>query len=304
MKLYFNKTINITFLLIIVILFSCENSESKIENVEKEIVPSYMEEIPDPLIDYQRKAMILGSFHFNRNNDGSDVVAINHTDISTSENQREIEQIVHRIVSEFRPTVVGIEWMPSVQPQIDSLYNEYRAGNWQLSKNEAFQIGFRVAEKMGLETVHCIDNRPPQPETVTSIDDWDVYAQSLDQEELWHEYDETNDAYNSYLDSIQNEISLTQYLALLNSEEVAKRNKELWLTGLVNLGYRDQYIGADLTGHWYRRNARIFVNARNLCTAKDDRILIIYGNAHRWVLEELFEGSPEFEVEPSISILK
>jgi len=77
---------------------------------------------------------------------------------------------------------------------------------------------------------------------------------------------------------------------------MSARNKKFWLTGLVNLGYDDQYVGADLTGHWYRRNTRIFVNARNLCENKKERIFIIYSNAHKWLLDELSEGSPEFTV--------
>ena len=261
---------------------------SKLENT--------IDNIPKITQAYDHQIMVLGSFHFNRSLDGSDVVAKNHLEVTTPESQAYLEQLADKIATEFQPTIIATEWRPSYQATFDSLLVEYKNENWNLRKNEAFQIGFRLAKKLDLSKVYCIDNRPPQPETVTSLDDWDLYAQELNQEAIWHEYDEDNDAYNNYVDSLLGVLSLQEYLQFINTPEASARNKKFWLTGLVNLGYGDQYVGADLTGYWYRRNTRIFVNTRNLCQTKNERILVIYGNAHKWLLDELFEGSPEFTV--------
>ncbi|MDW3647571.1 MAG: DUF5694 domain-containing protein [Bacteroidia bacterium] len=283
---------------LLLIFSSCSSSEDqqKVEKKSNPILSKLVQAMPEADLGYRHEVMILGSFHFNRARDGSDVVGKHHMDVRSPENQEEIDKIVDRIAEDFKPSIIAVEWRPENQATFDSLYQEYKGGGWELGLHEAFQIGFRVAKKMELNRIHCIDNRPPQPETVVSLDDWDEYAREMKQEDLWHEYDELNQAFNSYNDDLQNKLDVWEYLSYLNSSEFAKRSKQLWLTGLVNLGNGDRFVGADLTGHWYRRNTRLFVSARNLAQSKSERTLIIYGNAHKWILDELFEASPEFEL--------
>ncbi|NOS57145.1 MAG: hypothetical protein HOP37_12935 [Cyclobacteriaceae bacterium] len=253
---------------------------------------------------YQHQVMILGTFHFDRGLDGSDVIAKNHLNISDAENQRQILALVDTIVARYKPTVIAVEWMPGKQVRIDSLFQVYARTKELPGKNEAFQIGFRIAEKLNLPTIYAVDNRPPQPETVTELDNFEGYAQSRNQLDMMTEYDQENLIYNTFLDSLLRATDFSTYMRIVNSDANLKRSKQLWFTGLVNLGYADTYVGADLTGHWYRRNTRIFVNIRNLSKQKQERILVIYGMAHKWILEELFQGSPEFEVVSTSKILK
>jgi hypothetical protein len=253
-------------------------------------------EIPQNPKHYNHHVMVLGSFHFNKSGNGSDVIGENQMDIHSPKNQDDIQALTKKIIEQFDPTIIAVEFMTKHQEYIDSLYQSYLNKSWELGKNEAFQIGFRIAKAQGLKQVYCVDNRPIQPKSVLELDDWETYADSIGHREKMEEYYESNGLYNNYLDSIQMEMSLTKYLGLLNSPENISRNKELWFAGLVNLGHGDNYIGADLTGHWYQRNTRIFTNVRNLAKTKNERILVIYGMAHKWVLDEIFEGSPEFEV--------
>ncbi len=263
---------------------------------DDEAVAEFIKDIPQVTSPYKHKVMVLGTFHFDRDRDGSDVVAKNHLDITTEESQHQIESLVNQIASEFKPTMIAVEWMPAYQPRLDSLYNEYKNGQWALENHEAFQIGFRLAKQMGLSGVHCVDNRPPQPESVHDIDDWDAYAAGLNQEVMVNEYNEDNNTFNQFMDDMLSKADLIQYLKLKNSPEHLRRYKQFSFTGLVNLGYKDTYVGADFTGNWYRRNTRILVNIRNLSKTENERVLVIYGAAHKWVLDELFDGSPEFEV--------
>ena len=99
------------------------------------------------------------------------------------------------------------------------------------------------------------------------------------------------------MDTIQNHLGVKDYLLLINSKENSIRSKQLWTTGLVNVGYSDKYLGADLLGRWYRRNSRIYANAKNLVNSEsNENLLIIYGGAHKWILDELFHSSPDFQV--------
>lgn len=296
-------------LFLIIIAYSCNNKTNKeapnLNSKKQDTLVTYsIKNIPKNLDKYKNEALVLGVFHFNKSTDGSDIVGKKHIDISTEDSQKDIAFLVDKIVTEFKPTKIAVEWMPKFQEEFDSLFVEYKKGNLKLPKNEAFQIGFRVAHKMNLSGVYCIDNRPPQPETVTSVDDWDAYAAELGQENSWKEYDKVNNTFNNYLDNQQDQLGLLDYLRLLNSPEVAIRTKQLWFTGLVNLGYKDKYVGADLTGYWYRRNTRLFVNARNILEQPNERLLVIYGNGHKWIFEEAFKGSGEFKVRDANDFLK
>ena len=257
----------LTFLFV-ALLVSCSKGKSSSSAVGNQkpsdsLVNASIAQIPQVSTGYKHEVMVLGSFHFDRSRDGSDIIAKNHLDITSEENQKAIEELSSQIVSEFKPTIIALEWRPNSQRRIDSLYQEFQNGNWPLGKHESFQLGFRIAKAMGLSKLHCVDNRPPQPETVTSLEDWEAYSKNMGHDSLWFEYEEDNSAYNAYMDALQNDLGVSEYLKALNSPTNLKRSKQLWLTGLVNLGHGDLYVGADLTGHWYRRNTRIFVNIRN-----------------------------------------
>lgn len=251
-----------------------------------------------PVIDQKpnHKVLVLGVFHFDRSRDGSDIVAKNHTDIDTKENQDQLQKIIERL-ADFKPDKIAVEWRPEFQNRLDSLYQEYLKGAYEPGKNEAFQIGFKVAKNLGLDKVYCVDNNPPLPESLNAIEDWEAYADSLGHLELWQSYDQKNLRYNTYMDTIQRHLDLKEYLLLINSRKNATRSKQLWTTGLINVGYLDKYVGADLLGRWYRRNSRIYANAKNLVNRESkENLLIIYGGAHKWILDELFHSSPDFEV--------
>jgi hypothetical protein len=242
------------------------------------------------------KVLTLGVFHFDRSRDGSDVVAKNHIDVTSEQNQKELEIIIQKLV-QFKPSKIAVEWRPEYQIKLDSLYREYLAGNYNLGKNEAFQIGFKIAKILGHDKVYCVDNNPPLPESINEIEDWEVYADSLGHLELWRSYDQENQRYNTFMDTIQRHLNVKEYLLLINSKANGIRNKQLWTTGLVNVGYLDKYVGADLLGRWYRRNSRIYANSKNLVNPDSrENLLIIYGGAHKWILDELFDSSPDFQV--------
>ncbi len=284
------------FFLLFLTLISCQSKVQKSSNSDSELLPPEIANFPIIKIEPQHQVMTLGSFHFNRSNDGSDVVGEKHIDVKTPENQAQLDTLIAAL-EKFNPTKIAVEWRPRNQEFLDSLYQEYQADRWPLGRNEMFQIGFRLAKKLGLDKVYCVDNRPPMPETLNEIDDFQSYAVSINQHDLWHSYDDANDAFNNYMDEQQGELLVLDYLKLMNSERYTMRTKQLWVTGLVNLGVYDKYIGADLTGHWYRRNARIFANVSNLSPSLEkERILIIYGGAHKWILDELFDAAPDYKV--------
>lgn len=200
-------------------------------------------------------------------------------------------------------TRIAIEWTPDLDRTIDSLYQLYLKGEWELKSHEVYQIGFRLAKAMGHKKLYYVDNLPPMPESVLALDDIEEYAKKLNQDSVFHLYDERNNVYNSYMESLHQKTNVLEYLKLVNTKETALRNKQLWVTGLVHLGNGDGFVGADLTGHWYRRNTRIYTNVCALMKNKHENILVIYGMAHKWILDELLDANPEIELTQLNAIL-
>lgn len=90
------------------------------------------------------------------------------------------------------------------QKRLDSLYNAYVPGDWNLGSNEAYQIGFRLAKELGLKGVSCADTRPPQIEIDTTITDWEEYAEARNELAKWQAYDEPNNQANAYIEALKN----------------------------------------------------------------------------------------------------
>lgn len=259
--------------------------------------------LPVPEKDAKIPILILGTFHFNFFQNVSDVKGENNFDVTSDKRQQELLVLIEKL-KQFKPTKIAVEMMLPNQPLMDSLFKEYSAGSWKLGKNEVYQLGFRLANELGLNGVSCVDTRPEQVEVDTTISDWELYAKQRGELEMWEAYNEPNKLTNTYIEKLRADMNITDYLLFMNNNKVKKRYKQFFLTGLVEVGTGDTYVGADLTGYWYRRNTRIFANIKRLVRSENERILVIYGNSHAWVLEELFNASPEFQAIKVEKILK
>ena len=249
------------------------------------------------------KVLVLGSMHFDLGSNASDWKAKQEIDMLSPQKQQEIETLVQAL-EKFKPTKICIEWLPNMDSLFNKRYRDYREGKWTLKVGEYYQIGFRLAKAMGHSKVYCIDNKPKQPESLLEIEDWDKYVADAGGSAELKRYESLNEQFNLYIDSLKYQLSLKDYLLFINSDAVKKEYKRLWFTGLVHVGNQRTYAGADLTGNWYQRNTRIFSNVKKLCSEPEERILIIYGNAHAFILEEAFRAAQEFEVVPLNSVLK
>jgi hypothetical protein len=67
-----------------------------------------------------------------------------------------VDEVVARLAA-FRPTRIAVEWPRERQAALDSLYREYRAGRLAPRPSEVFQLGFRLAARLGLARVDAVD---------------------------------------------------------------------------------------------------------------------------------------------------
>tara|TARA_E500000318_G_C3556818_1_gene211508 strand:- start:1664 stop:2110 length:447 start_codon:yes stop_codon:yes gene_type:complete len=98
--------------------------------------------------------LILGTFHFKDSGlDGykpkTDV------NIMAPERQQELNLLLRKIKA-YAPTKIALEVNKSRQQKLDTLYSAYLAGSFDLSANEIYQVGFKLARMLGHERVYAV----------------------------------------------------------------------------------------------------------------------------------------------------
>lgn len=244
------------------------------------------------------KVYLLGSFHFAQMDSTYDVLSKEH--------QNSIEELCNTIVKQ-KPNKVFVERQPEYefQNKNDSLYTDYLNGGQLKRKNEMFQIGFRVAKKLGHQKIYQCDHPGRYGYlSKTAIE----YAQENDQMEILEgkrmgtiqRFDNVIDE-----DSLRNNISLFEYIKWNNSDQVMSSSHGFYLANFTQLGstnfydYEEDYslLGAEVVADWYRRNIMIYSKMINQVDySTDESIFLVMGSDHIPILKSFFEGNSNFEV--------
>ncbi len=268
--------------LLISILISCATRKSP------EIIKD--KDIPE--------VMVLGVFHFE--DQGLDSYQPKYSvDILSDERQKELEELINRLAA-FRPTKIIIEWNRiKDDSSTNASYRNYLDGKLDISqkKNEVYQLGFKLAKKLGHQRIYCGDANTEWCGVEMEWEHFDEneYLKSHGQydKSTRHNYE----AFYAELDSLKSGSSLKEHLAYLNDPAIRLKGHQAYLSQISILGAGDHYVGADFASNWYRRNIRIFSNVYDLAEMhKEERILLIYGAGHAWILNQLFSESPDFRL--------
>jgi hypothetical protein len=255
--------------------------------------------------DTMPKVLLVGTFHFNYPNlDAHKVEEDKQVNVLSDEKQRELEELLDYI-SIFKPTIIAVEaWNTS---NVNDNYRKYLNNNFQLGKNEIYQIGFRLAQRFNLDSLALVDAGTilysiyngkdsicVRPWLDSIYKDWDFSSES--------KFSKRYKEWYAYGDSIELQLSFLEVFKNINSDKNIVRGYGAYLTGDFENSYFD---GADaLAMHWYSRNLRIFRNIQRLNAKSTDRILVLYGAGHLGILKQLFESSPQFELIPFNSLNK
>lgn len=245
---------------------------------------------------HKAKVMVLGVFHFS--NPGLDAYKPRFEfNILDPGRQKELGVLLEKL-AKYRPTKILVEWK---RIENDSLtndrYQKYLTGEFNLDDktNEVYQVGFKLAKKLGHSRVYCSDAGADW----FGVDlDWEkfdeaAYLKSHGQYEKATRY--TYQPLYEFLDSLKTVQSLTEHLMTLNDPRNRLKDHQAYLTD-INEGAGDNYLGADKVANWYRRNLRIFSNAYDLTDFdQEERLLLIYGAGHVWQLRQFFTDSPDYD---------
>lgn len=248
----------------------------------------------------QPQLLILGTAHLN--NPGRDMVNIVVDDVLTPKREAEIIMLVSHL-ERFKPTHVALECAPEKQQMYDERYTEYRAGRYKLSRDEREQIGMRLAAKLNLPRVDCVDyeNGPPGTEDAY---DFVAFAQThMDAKPILEALMSMGKHFASEETAFLRSHPLIEWYRRANEPARLRESNQVYGQYIARLGNTDAHPGANWVGGWHARNLIIVENLRHLAKP-DDRIFMLFGAGHAYLLHEFAKESAAFNVVDTESYLR
>lgn len=243
-----------------------------------------------------RKVMILGTYHFAQEN---------HYDELSSHCQKDIQSL-NKLLAQFEPDKVFLERPPEQSEVLNVRYQKYLKDEITLDSlaNEVYQIGFRLARQLGHSQIYLFDN---QTEFIGSLqnfsfDSLDAIAEKYDagfydthipqMEQVWR-----------YNDSLLRELSLLENLQLRNSPQMQTINAQRMHMYESRIGIGQNWMGTDWLARWYQRNLRM-TGLVLRASQPNEKLLLIVGSNHKWIMEQIMHNTLDFEVVPSYLYLQ
>ena len=249
--------------------------------------------------------MILGTYHMD--NPGADAVNFEADDVLTAKRQRELQQLTE-LLARFYPTKIAVEADTSLDAEVNAEYQNYLNGVYQLGRSEGEQVSFPLAKEMQHLKIYCVDSfqRADEEETV----DVEAFAKTHNQGGLLEKADAMVQAMAqepfTTLTEIQKTGSVIDMLRFLNKEETIRVLHEINTLpqfALAQIGAADQYVGLDWLLGWYERNLKIFVNLTRITESADDRILLMIGAGHVFLVQQYLEYLGDYIIESPLKYL-
>ena len=260
--------------------------------------------------------MILGSTHLA--NATFDAFNIKMDDVRTPKRQGEIEHLV-TLLKAYQPTKIALEVDEKPHgAKFQTNYQGYLNGTYKLDRSEMDQIGFRLAKQMGHTKIYCVDYRIDfrKDDPFIPIDEFDLtlldyrgFAKEHNQEHLLPP-PPTFEGKVTQNEKGQTWVEPEKYVPIIdmyiqdNDPESIRNDHQRYLRWIARIGFGDKYPGANWLSHfWYDRNIKIYVNLIRITESADDRILLIIGAAHVYLVQQFFEESGDYIIESPLRYL-
>ncbi|MBD58733.1 MAG: hypothetical protein CL808_01240 [Citromicrobium sp.] len=250
--------------------------------------PAVAEEAgPDPA---PIEVMVLGSYHFT--NPGRDVVNLDVDDVLSDRRQREIAVLADALAG-WKPTRVLVEASASGPDfelanyaEVDELLTTRR--------NESIQIGYRIANMLGHETVYGFDEQPSGDEPdYFPMGPVQEFAEASGQAAMIAQlFGEVQERVAKEQAALATQ-SIAESLLWHNDATAVDAGHDRIYYSLLKIGDGDAQPGAELNAYWYMRNAKMFAKL-DLIAEPGDRVLAIVGSGHATWLRHFVERMPGY----------
>jgi len=227
------------------------------------------------------EVMVLGVFHFH--NPGADYAQFEGIDVLEPERQDQIQAITDQL-ARFAPDRIAVERSYDEPDSLNARYQRYLDGDFELSRNEIHQLGFRLGETLGHEWIYPVDYR-------LGVDFGALMGYA---EEHEPEYMERFNRYIgeivSLFDRMQSEESIGYNLRFMNlPTNIAPAHAPYAEQAAIGGG--DTFVGAEVIAGWYERNLKIFANLAKVAQP-GEKVLLIVGGGHLPIIREQVEAHP------------
>lgn len=243
------------------------------------------------IVETKPTVVVLGMVH--TANPGRDLVNKEFDDVLVVRRQREFDACIEKL-AQFQPTKIAVEWAINDQDVLDREYQVYQENAGSNNRDEIHQLGFRLAAKLAHPRLYAVDWHDQEGPDIRDVYHW---AQDH-QPHLHHDLMAEMQALSAeFLDPHSESLPILDLLRAVN-EPIRPPREQQWYMGLFSLiGHGPEYRGIDWMTGWYRRNMTVYVNVTRLVTAPDDRILIMFGAGHRYLLQQFLTESGRFVVD-------
>jgi hypothetical protein len=180
---------------------------------------------------------------------------------------------------------------------LEQHYQDYLHDHWTLEASENYQIGFRLAKQLRLPRIYLI-----QVDAPLNFDAVDAYAKAHDQTYLVDASRQLTERLISRATEIQSKGTVLDVYRYFNSEAAIRLNDSSY-TYLCRIGDDDNFVGADLVSGWHQRNLRMSAKLSRL-TGPGERILVLYGQAHAYLLRDFIRQAPDMKLVGAESLLR
>lgn len=242
------------------------------------------------------QVMIVGVAHFVSRHD---VHNASLSDILGPEHQKQIQEVLDDL-ARFKPTKVMIE-KPYGDATYAQQYRQYLKGDYVLGGNEIYQLGFRLAALAKDASIYPIDTPdddsfPFDYQGLLAADQQHGQKLIVAAEEHWKPFLQRQD-------DLEQHGTIPDLLRYLNTPEALEFNAS-WYTYADRIGADKDYKGADVVSNWYARNLHMFANIMRSIGSPEDRVVVLVGQGHGYLLRDLVRLSPDLELVDAEAYLK
>ena len=257
--------------------------------------------------------MLIGFDHLSQLDNGRP-----ESNVFSEKKQGEIFQLTNHLKN-FSPNMIMVEVEPKRQNFIDSLYNLYKNADLKLAdiengSSETYQVGFRLGKSMNLPTIYGIDHYEATSQSLLNNGSNIAFFEK--------ELKNLQNTARPLKQSVQKDsLSIYDYIVFMNKPETIELTHNLFYnlpayvvdgkfsdsgTNTVELGEVDEnYIGAEYITLFYNRNLKIYSNILNAQLKNNGKkLIVLLGQVHVGVLQELFENNPNYKVVSPLEYLK
>jgi hypothetical protein len=213
-----------------------------------------------------KEIILVGSFHFELY---PDVI---------QEKEDDVLELVDYL-AKFQPIKILLEWEQSQNKQLNERFQSIE-DDFQI--NEMEQIGFRLAKKLNHEEVFAIN--------------WEGHLTQEDMtclfEAINNEYPVIQNILTTYRELVTNidlNTKLMYSFQKLNEKRLVDELERLYLS-FATVEINKDSIGMNVLKKWMERELTIFKNILQVESKTNDRMLLLIGGDHLWMLRKLFEG--------------